>query len=74
MLSTPPRIAAANLERKGFHTLYSVLVPSSFCRFNQKPIKKEVNIQTESINQSSNNIPEQRFSSRCKQLHQEPSF
>ena len=26
MLSTPPRIAAANLDRKGFHALYSILV------------------------------------------------
>lgn len=31
MLSTPPSTAAANFERKGFHTLYSTLVPSSFC-------------------------------------------
>nr|AFK34534.1 unknown [Lotus japonicus] len=30
MLSTPPRMAAANLERKGFQTLYSSFVPSSF--------------------------------------------
>jgi len=29
MLSKPPRMPAATLERKGFHTRYSVFVPSS---------------------------------------------
>ena len=29
ILSTPPKIAAANFDLKGFHTLYSVLFPSS---------------------------------------------
>ena len=36
ILSIPPKMAAASLERNGFHTLYSTLFPSSTCKVYSK--------------------------------------
>jgi hypothetical protein len=49
MLSTPPSTAAASLERKGFHTLYSTFVPSSF--YNAQIIKQQKKISTKNKSQ-----------------------
>lgn len=41
ILSTPPRIAAATFDLKGFHTLYSTLAPSSPCHPKRKRYQLE---------------------------------